>query len=27
MLDGRPCDEVIWKQLRPPPSRPYKIEV
>lgn len=27
MLDGRPYEEVIWKQLRPAPSRPFKIEV
>ena len=27
MLDGRPYDEVIWKQLRPGPSRPFKIEI
>jgi RNA ligase len=27
MLDRRPYDEVIWKQLRPPPSRPFKVEV
>jgi hypothetical protein len=26
MLDGKPYEEVIWKLLRPDPSRPFKIE-
>jgi RNA ligase len=26
MLDGKPYKDTIWKQLRPAPSRPFKIE-
>jgi hypothetical protein len=27
MLDGKPYAEIIWKHLRPEPSRPFKVEV
>lgn len=27
MLDGKPVDKIIWKMLRPPFAKPFKIEV